>query len=383
MKKILIESISPGMRFTDAVYIEGNNLLIPAKIAVKQKDIDQLKKWGITAVMTDGVIIKDEQAQAPKAQPAFQGSPLKLGKTVEKSEKYLLYKDMIEKLDAVFLRVRKNDEIQSKAIDQIVQALLGSVRDSQNEMIGFILAAELSQQQLAKSSVNSALLSVVIGSYLKMPNHKLMQLATGALLHDVGMLRVPEQIVQKQGHLSEDEAQKIKTHPLYSYKIICKELLYPDDVGVVALQHHERWDGEGYPRGMSGAEIDLGARIVSVSDAFEAMVSEKPYRNSMIGYAAMKNLLADNSRRFDPEILRGFIKSMGIYPIGSVVVLSNSAVARVVDNHPDAPLRPKIRILVDEFGKNYGPGEGDIVDLVGERTLFIARAVDPKDYQGV
>jgi HD-GYP domain-containing protein (c-di-GMP phosphodiesterase class II) len=145
----------------------------------------------------------------------------------------------------------------------------------------------------------------------------------------------------------------MRAHPLLSYRIITKELQYPDDVGLVGLQHHERWDGGGYPRKSSGVDIDILARIVSVADAFEAMVSQKPYRNSMIGYAAMKNLLSDNARRFDPEVLKAFIRSMGIYPIGSLVLLNNAAIARVLETHADAPLRPKIKIIVDEFGKHF------------------------------
>jgi HD-GYP domain-containing protein (c-di-GMP phosphodiesterase class II) len=171
----------------------------------------------------------------------------------------------------------------------------------------------------------------------------------------------------------------MQAHPLYTYKIITKELLYPEDVGLVALQHHERWDGEGYPRRISGSDIDIGARIVSVADAFEAMVSEKPYRNSMMGYQAMKNLLSDNSRRFDPDILKAFIKTMGIYPIGSIILLNNGVIARVTEVQGDAPLRPKIRILIDEFGKMFKQDEGELIDLLTEKSLFIARALDPKE----
>ncbi|HOX17548.1 MAG TPA: HD-GYP domain-containing protein, partial [Spirochaetales bacterium] len=96
-------------------------------------------------------------------------------------------------------------------------------------------------------------------------------------------------------------------------------------------------------------------------------------------YAAMKALLSDNSRRFDPEILKAFIRAMGIYPIGSLVLLNNAAIAKVVGIHADAPLRPKIRVVVDEFGKRYGDDEGEILDLLKEKTIFVARALDPRD----
>jgi hypothetical protein len=99
----------------------------------------------------------------------------------------------------------------------------------------------------------------------------------------------------------------------------------------------------------------------------------------MMGYQAMKNLLSDNSKRFDPDVLKAFIQTMGIYPIGSIVLLNSGAIARVVEVQSTAPLRPKIRILIDEFGKVYKQDEGDLIDLLTEKSLFIARAVDPKE----
>jgi HD-GYP domain-containing protein (c-di-GMP phosphodiesterase class II) len=269
--------------------------------------------------------------------------------------------------------------VEARSIDNITSRLLQSIREQRDSIIGYILWGEVSGHEMAKSSVNTAILSALIATELKLPNHKVMQIVTGALLHDVGMLRLPKEIVDKKGGLSASELQRIQAHPLYTYKIVNKELLYPEDVGVVVLQHHERWDGEGYPRRISGTGIDMGARVVSVADAFEAMVSQKPYRNSMMGYQAMKNLLSDNSRRFDPDVLKAFIQTMGIYPIGSIILLNNGSLARVVEVQGTAPLRPKIRILIDEFGKVFKQDEGDIIDLLTEKSLFIARAVDPKE----
>jgi hypothetical protein len=109
------------------------------------------------------------------------------------------------------------------------------------------------------------------------------------------------------------------------------------------------------------------------------MVSKKPYRNSMMGYQAMKNLLSDNLRRFDPDVIKAFIQTMGIYPIGSIILLNNGALGRVVDVQPSAPLRPAVRILIDEFGNVFKNDSGDLLDLLIEKSLFIARAVDTKE----
>ncbi|MDR1286473.1 MAG: HD-GYP domain-containing protein [Treponema sp.] len=420
MKKITVKNLHPGMVFSEPVYIEGNNILVPAGVEIRKKDIDRLVSWGIETVETEGEAVavaagqkKDKDtaggaentAGAPssgaaagkpgkaepespgqKESPAPQGpvkknapSALSLTEVQENKGAYKIYMELIERLDAVFSNIAGGVSVEVRSIDNITARLLQAVRDERDSFIGYILGGEVTGREMAKSSVNAAILSALIAIELKIPNYKIAQIITGALLHDVGMFRLPKEIIDKRGGLSGAEVQRMQAHPLYAYKIVSKTLLYPDEVGMVALQHHERWDGEGYPRRLSGEAIDLGARIVSVADAFEAMVSQKPYRNSMVGYQAMKNLLSDNSRRFDPDVLKAFIQTMGIYPIGSIILLNNGALARVIEVQGDAPLRPKIRILADEFGTVYKQDEGEIIDLLTEKSLFIAKALDPRE----
>jgi len=391
VRKLPVTALRPGQIFTEPVYIQDNNLFVPAGIPVKKKDIDRLIKWGIDSVVTDGVAVSDAPAaskdtldtkSAPKGTEAKQNtsiSLISLPSVMDNAPSYRTYTDLINKLGALFQNITDGLSVESRSIDGIAGRLLQAVREHRDQIVGYILGGEVANYPLAKSSVNTAILSTLIAMELRMPNHKILQVTTGALLHDIGMLKLPKDIVEKKGGLSETELSRIQAHPLYAYKMICKELLYPEEVGVIALQHHERWDGEGYPRRLAGEAIDLGARIVSVADAFEAMVCEKPYRNSMIGYQAMKNLLSDNARRFDPEVLKAFIKTMGIYPIGSIVLLNTGAIARVIEGHSDAPLRPKIRILVDEFGNAFNNDDGEIINLLQEKSMFIARAIDPKE----
>jgi len=391
VRKITVTALRPGQIFTEPVYIQDNNLFVPAGIPVKKKDIDRLIKWGIDSLYTDGVAVSDnpspnKEAAETKADNGSKGAPqdgpvslISLPSVMDNAPSYRTYTDLINKLGALFQNITEGLSVESRSIDDIAGRVLQAVREHRDQIVGYILGGEVTTYPLAKSSVNTSILSTLIAMELKMPNHKILQVTTGALLHDIGMLKLPKDIVEKKGGLSETEIARIQAHPLYAYKMICKELLYPEEVGVIALQHHERWDGEGYPRRLAGEAIDLGARIVSVADAFEAMVSEKPYRNSMIGYQAMKNLLSDNARRFDPEVLKAFIKTMGIYPIGSIVLLNTGAIARVIEGHSEAPLRPKIRILVDEFGNAFNNDDGEIINLLQEKSMFIARAIDPKE----
>lgn len=425
MKTLRIETLKVGQRYSEAVYIEGNSLLVPAGVAIREKDIQRLRSWGIETVQTDGSLLRDEAGEparqvpqakdsepaqdtrssgtanesagtndvdvtpaslasaspkARKARPAALPKVLSLPAVQENKGSYRAYMELIDRLNALFSDITAGVSIESRAVDAITARLLQAVRENTRHFIGFILGGEVYGSELAKSSVNTAILSTLMAQDMKVPNHKVLQISTGALLHDVGMLKLPREILDSNRELSEGEVRRMQAHPLYTYKFICRELLLPEEVGLVALQHHERWDGEGYPRRLGGESIELGARIISVADAFEAMVSEKPYRNSMLGYQAMKNLLSDNSRRFDPDVLKSFIRTMGIYPIGSIVLLNSGALARVTNVHTKAPLRPEIRILIDEFGKAWSGDEGELVDLITEKSLFIARAIDPREY---
>jgi HD-GYP domain-containing protein (c-di-GMP phosphodiesterase class II) len=410
MKKIPIANLQPGQKFSAPVYIDGNNLLVPAGIAIRKKDIDQLASWGIDTVETDGEVQAEEQkgggeAAAPGSEAARKGHPagkqaaadktaalpqakttaknsssaLSLVEVQENAEAYRMYLDLIERLDAVFSKISAGISVEARSIDDISTRTLQAVRNQRDSIVGYILGGEVRGHEMAKSSVNVGILSALIAQEIRLPNHKVMMIVTGALLHDVGMLRLPKDILNKRGGLSDAELQRMQAHPLHTHKIVSREMLYPEEVGVIVLQHHERWDGEGYPRRISGAAIDMGARIVSVADAFEAMVSHKPYRSPMMGYQAIKNLLSDNSRRFDPDILKAFIQTMGIYPIGSIILLNNGSLGRVTEVHGDAPLRPKVKVLVDEFGKGFKQDEGDMIDLLAEKSLFIAKAVDPRE----
>ncbi|GHU08508.1 metal-dependent phosphohydrolase [Spirochaetia bacterium] len=379
MKKIPVSELQAGQIFSQAVYIEGNNLLVPAGVEIRKKDLTRLVSWGIESVETDGEVVKSQEAAKPAEKKNTIPAVFSAVDELEKGGAYQSYVDLIERLDKIFSSIGSGVPVEIRSIDNISASLLQVIRDKRDEIIGYILGAEVSGMEMAKSSVNTAILSALIAAELKLPSHKVLQIITGALLHDVGMLRLPKDILDKKGGLSDGEYQRMQAHPLYTYKIVCKELLYPEDIGLITLQHHERWDGEGYPRRISENAITMGARIVSVADAFEAMVCEKPYRNSMMGYQAMKNLLSDNSRRFDPDVLKAFIQTMGIYPIGSIVLLNNGAVVRVIEVQGNAPLRPKIRVLIDEFGKVFQPNEGDVLDLLTEKNLFIARALDPKE----
>ena len=111
------------------------------------------------------------------------------------------------------------------------------------------------------------------------------------------------------------------------------------------------------------------------------MTARKAYRNALLGYDAMKTLLADKGRRFDYEVIKAMIQSIGVYPIGSIVLMNDTSIVRVVGTHPEAPLRPLIRVLIDETGHLYPNNKGKLIDLKEYKNTFIVKAIDPLQYQ--
>ena len=362
------------MIFTKPVYIDGVNLLVPENVPIKEKDLERLKRWNIEEVTTDGQVTTEKSAPVA-SQSVLQNAVVGEGQR----EIMATYAKLASRLAGVHSSVKRQQSIDTSEIDGVVDTLFTAIRSDKNNMIQYILYGLQDESGFVENALNSAVLATLVGMNMNMVQHRLLQLTTGALLHDIGMLRLPDAIVSKRTELAREERQQIATHPVHSYKIITREMKYPEEIGLIALQHQERWDGEGYPKGLSGKDIVIPARIVAVTDSFEAMVSNRPYRNSMIGYAAMRAILSDNARRFDPAVLKIFIRTMGIYPIGSVVLLSNSCIGRVVETNPESPLRPQIKIMIDQSGVEYKKDEGEVVDLMHEKKVFIARAVDPKE----
>jgi len=392
MNVINTNDLRPGQMFTDPVYTEGTNMLVPANVPLRQKDIDLLVSWGIDEVKTEGNIVEEDEAEdiedifemmeeedapQPEKAPTIKFS---ISDVKSNAGPYRSYRNLIDRLNTVFWDFKSGGDTEMRMIDNISVQLLQDLRDYPENFIVYILGGEITGNELAKSSVNTAILSALTAYELKLPNHKINNIVSGALLHDIGMLRLSKGITEKKGSLSEAELEQIKSHPLHSSKIVKKELFGSHEVNLIAMHHHERWDGQGYPDQLVGQSIDIGARIVSVADAFEAMVSKKSYRNSLSGYQAVKNLLADNARRFDPAVIMAFTKVMGIYPIGSIVRLNDKSVARVKRVHTDAPMRPVVEIVMDKYGKIISPREIPTVDLLEDKTLFIKQAIDPTEF---
>lgn len=151
--------------------------------------------------------------------------------------------------------------------------------------------------------------SLFIGQQMQFSQEELSSLTYGAMLHDIGKIGVPESIITKEGRLTDEEYEAMKTHPEKGYDIL-KDINFLKDARLGVLHHHERYDGKGYPHGLAGENIDLKARIISIADAFDAMTSNRSYRNALSIEAAKDQLIINKGRQFDPQMVDILVKGI-------------------------------------------------------------------------
>jgi len=192
-------------------------------------------------------------------------------------------------------------ELRVKALEQEVRSLREALVCSFNQML------DLRDLNTGVHSTRLAEWGMRVGRDLGVDERRMSDIEMGALLHDIGKVGIPDQILNKPGRLTSDEFDIIKRHPEFGWSVI-RNLPGLQITSLYVLHHHENFDGTGYPAGLSGADIPIGARIVSVIDAFDAMVSSRPYRAGMPVEEAIRRLHASSGTQFDPAVVKSFVQ---------------------------------------------------------------------------
>lgn len=194
-------------------------------------------------------------------------------------------------------------------------------------------------------SVNVAVLSIVLGIALGMTRDELLELGYAAILHDIGKVFIDIDILNKPDKLTDEEFEVMKTHSKLGCDYIQSEYNIPIASYVGIMDHHEKYSGGGYPKGIAGEEISRLGRIISLADVYDALTSDRPYRRGYLPSEAMEYIMANTQTLFDPALVEIFVKKIAPYPVGTCVRLSNGLVGIVVENYENLGMRPKVRIF--------------------------------------
>jgi HD-GYP domain-containing protein (c-di-GMP phosphodiesterase class II) len=207
---------------------------------------------------------------------------------------------------------------------------------------------------------------------------RLELLGVGLLLHDIGKLAVPPEVLTKPGPLNEEEWKAMRAHPMLGVKILRRAEGISPLARAVVRSHHERWDGSGYPDGMGGTEIHQFARIAAVADVFDALTSERCYREALPAHDGYDYVASRSGQDFDPEVVDIFKSSVAPYPPGTGVVLSDGHAGLVKEARYEAFRRPVVRILMRGDGTMVEPRDVDLSITPG-LTIVSTKFEVPRD----
>lgn len=359
MRLVPIGCVKFGAFLSKTMYDNDGRVLLRQGVQLTEPIINRLKIMGIPYLYindeySDNVIediIKPELRQkavntVKKAFMNFEKCYNYSNKNCEKSEKQII----------------KQKQHDFKAIAEIATDIMDQVIDKKNVLINLVDIKTMDNYTY-QHSVNVAVLSLILGIHLGLKKGELYALCMGGIIHDIGKILIPKEIILKPGKLSYEEMEKMKEHSLKGYEYLKGSVDVPPATRIVALQHHEKMNGDGYPEHKRGEEINKLARIVSVADVYDALTSDRPYRKAMNPNDALELIMASGDSEFDYDIVSVFSKVVIPYPEGTIVKLSTGESAVVEDVDILFPSRPTVKIIHSENEDNIGRSYNLVNDL--------------------
>lgn len=294
----------------------------------------------------------------------------------QEARRRLLYAKACDYLTQVFQMVRGRKAFPLEPGAAIVLEIAAGATAS-DELFIAALHLDDRRQFAIHHSVNVAVYAVHMARDLGFDPERQAQIGLAGLLHDVGMALIPESTIHKQGPLSAAELNALKDRPNLALKIL--QELGPDGATIAeaAGQVYERLDGSGYPRGLPGDEIHEFAKILGLLDLYEALVHSRPSRERLSFFEAVKYIFKSCKTQFDRDYMKSLLRVFTVFPLHSCVQLNSEAVGRVIEVHPDQPMRPKLQIIMDSQRRKTLAER--IVDLPEEPLLNIVRSISEKE----
>lgn len=393
IKRVPVSALRVGMYITDL-----NNDWIPHNsqrkrgVIKKEETIEKIRRMGVQFVYIDasrGLDTQDSETAAEvdrrnesALQRAGEQSPGVRARVPLEEEIVIAQRihSQAQGLVGDFMNnVKLGGAIDIAPIHKLADELQHSVFRNANALscLGRIREKD---NYLLEHSVNLSVLMSLFGSYRKLAADILHQTIVGALLHDLGKILTPDEILHKPGRLTAEEFEVMKLHARHSRDILASTEGIGEIAVITAAQHHEKLDGSGYPEGLKGEEITEYGRMVAITDVYDAITSDRVYHKGMTPTQGLKKLLEWSGDHLDPTLVKQFIRCIGLYPVGSLVLLESGRLGVVVETNDADQRLPVVRVMYHTRFRL--PITVETIDLSrpGNQDRIV-RAVDPEDYK--
>ncbi|MDR0561803.1 MAG: HD-GYP domain-containing protein [Spirochaetaceae bacterium] len=347
MKKFVVKDIPAESFFSQPMYAEEQFIIASPEIPFSSDLRAALEEWKFTEVYSDGEPRDSSFSQnADIAKAAQRLLSLDSGNRDAllryANEFYRLFQKYTEEL---FAQASQEQELNFAAITDNVQTICSVIKYDRRLLLWVQKNHEPQHDDNYQVShaVKSMILAVMIGLMVKLAEPRLIELGVAALLHEIGMAKVPSRLYLTKWTLTPEERKTILTHPILGYKLL-KASSFPPGVCLAALEHHERENSAGYPQKLTGDKISLFAKIIAVACSYEALTTHRPYKKAKDKHTALMDLLKNEEKQYDDTIVRALVAALSVYPIGLYVLLSNGKKGQVVDIDPANPRFPVVQV---------------------------------------
>lgn len=357
MRRVSLEFVEPGMKIGRTIYdIEGRPLLVSGMV-LNDNYIQRLRDYGIGSIL-----IKTDMFDEIEEPPEIISEQTRL--------------ESVKTVKEVFKNFENKKRIDLKGVHKTVNNLMDEVLSNREILVNFADIRSYDDYTFCHS-VQVCVLSILTGISMGFDQLRLKELGTGALIHDIGKTWIDKDLLNKPGELTTEEYEQIKRHSEYGFEILRANREISLLSAHIAFQHHEHWDGRGYPRSLRGDEIHQYSRIVAVADVFDALVADRPYRKAYSTNQAITLMRRLSGVHFEPNILEFLIANIAEFPIGSVVTLSSGEIGVVVDTNKEVPTQPVVRVV---FNKRWKPLTDTIeIDLIKDNSVHISRILTEEE----
>ncbi|MGE5328929.1 MAG: HD-GYP domain-containing protein [Deltaproteobacteria bacterium] len=355
MRKIPVAELKPGMTLAKDVYNhEDGRLLLLKGFSMQQRYIEKLNSLGILYVYIDEeaplIILEDRGEQE-------------------------VYNEAFSTMKDVLTTVTEGGALEVAPVKDTVDDIVGRVINNESVFTQLTGMKDIDNYTF-HHCVDVCVFSVITGKHLGLSDEELTELGMGSILHDIGKCRVPLSILNKPGKLTDDEFMTMKLHSIYGFEIIQNTQGLSKRIANIACQHHEKWNGTGYPSGLRDNQIDLLSRIVTIADVYDAITANRCYKKKSLPHEAAEFVISNAGIMFDPTLAKTFINNITIYPEGTMVILNTGEIGSVTESdHVGAMgLRPKLRIISRKDGPPvFAPY---VIDLSANQDLFIVDIIN-------